>query len=83
MSTVRGKFRLHTVTQVKWNAGESDIKTLEFSPVIGPGNETWAKATPGGKLTMTITNAAALDLLKLGSDYWLDLTEVEAVSSTS
>lgn len=77
MATVRGKFRLTKQTQIKWTPGDSDIKTLTFTALGGPGNEEWSKATPNGSLEMTITNPAALDLLKLGTAYYLDLTEAE------
>lgn len=76
MTTVRGKFRLSTVTQTKWEPGASDVKTFTLNAVGGPDNAEWSKATPQGKLEMTITNPAALDLLKIGTEYYLDLTEI-------
>jgi hypothetical protein len=45
-----------------------------LQPVAGPGNETWSKWTPSGKLEMTITNPEAVAQFEVGKDYFVDFT---------
>lgn len=72
---VRGKFVLVSMTQ---SAG-STARSLKFTPQYDPNlpeDQKYAKATPSGELTMYVDNPPALEQLKLGKAYYLDLTEV-------
>jgi hypothetical protein len=40
-------------------------------------NASWSKATPNGRLTMGITNPAAIDTFDLGKFYYLDFTPAD------
>ena len=71
--SVRAKFRLQSI---KENAGYS-AKTLEFCPQYDtsiPEDQRFAKATPSGRFEMTVDNPAALEQLKLGDEYYFDIT---------
>lgn len=71
---VRGKFML---TSIGINYGTS--RNVEFTPQYDPNlpeDQKFCKATPSGKLTMLVDNDAALSQLKLGQQYYLDLTPV-------
>jgi hypothetical protein len=41
----------------------------------GKGNESWSKYTPSGSIEMTITNEAALEVLKPGKTFLLTFEE--------
>jgi hypothetical protein len=60
------KFKVQSVTTY-----EGGSETVELSAVHGPGNETWSKFTPSGKLSITISNPDAVGQLKVGASYLL------------
>lgn len=71
---VRCKFVCNSVTDY----GSS--RSVELSAVYGvdgSDNSSWSKATPVGKLTMSITNEAAFTQFTLGKSYFIDINEVE------
>lgn len=74
--SLRAKFRCQSV---KRDASENEY--VELSAVSGPGNETWSKWTPSGGLTMMISNPDAQGQCKPGTDYFLDITEVEVATT--
>lgn len=66
--TVRAKF----TCLAKSDSGVS------FQPVTsGPGNESWSKWTPSGRLDMHITNPDALAQFEAGKSYFLDFTPAD------
>lgn len=75
---VRAKF---TVTEVKHihSFGTHNIAEVTLIPVWGngEGNKEWSEATPQGKLTMLITNPAAIEAFELGKAYFLDFTPAD------
>jgi len=79
---VRAKFRLTSVKESKWNPAP-EVKAsveLRFDAVYDDGieeNQRFSKATPSGCLTMQVDNPAALEQMKLGQAYYLDMTPAE------
>ena len=71
--TVRAKFCVTTISQVSWNTTVREI-TLEprYDESI-PEDERFSRYTPSGKLTMTVTNPAVIEALKIGQFYYLEL----------
>ena len=75
---IRGRFTLQS-TEEHAAAGEGECHiNVRFTAVTATDedNKKWSKLTPSGELTMTITNPDARDGLKVGHDYYLDLTKV-------
>jgi hypothetical protein len=40
-------------------------------------NKTFWKYTPGGQITLTITNPAAMEQFEVGKEYYVDFTPAE------
>lgn len=72
LPVIRAKFRCSRVAR-----DEYGNETPEFYADHGPGNEQWAKATPGGNLTMTISNPGAQGFFTPGKSYFLTFTEAQ------
>jgi len=76
---VRAKFRCNTENTKVWNRRVDGAisREYEFSAVYDDGtpeNQRYAKATPVGRLTITVDNPAVV--FDPGKDYYLDLVEV-------
>lgn len=70
---MRAKFQCNTVMKDMYSN-----ETVTLSPVYGKdgtANAEWAKASPSGSLSLTISNPAAQGFLKPGGQYFLDFTE--------
>lgn len=78
MNKVTARFTCQSVKELPASEGSAHLE-VEFCAVWGngKGNESWSKATPNGRLTMTITNPAVVGHFRPGKTYALDLTEVE------
>jgi hypothetical protein len=76
---VRAKFRCNFVAPTHTNDPNATCVRVDMMPVYadGKGNDSWSKATPGGQLTMWITNPAAADAFEPGKEYFLDFTPAE------
>lgn len=74
--SVRAKFRCVETKKSDHGYG-SRQNTVVLRPVSGPGNESWAAATPGGEISMNINNPEALDQFKLGAIYFVDFTPAD------
>jgi hypothetical protein len=85
---MRAKFRCSRVEEIKgtpWRepgapavAEEKMREEVELWAVTGAGaNESWAKATPGGYLRMTIDNPSAWGHFAVGGEYYLDFSASE------
>ena len=76
---IRGRFTLQRIEQHRAYSEGECMCNVEFTAVTADMKDcaSWSKATPSGKLEMTITNPAAMEGLKVGKDYFLDLTPVE------
>lgn len=80
---LKARFTLQMVEQHATHKGAEDQDqchvNAKFTAVTSNMEDcaSWSKWTPSGELTMTITNPAALDVLHVGKDYFLDITPVE------
>lgn len=71
---MRAKFYVNTITTY---AGYVGVK-VELSPVMNDSqeNKKFWKATPNGKLELSITHPDAAKYFEVGKEYYLDFTEV-------
>lgn len=68
---VRAKFFVHETRQNTYGGG------VTLNVVCrGEDNKQWASATPSGQITMTIRNELALDVFKVGREFYVDFTPV-------
>lgn len=76
---VRAKFLCTSIRHLYTGANSDRPAIVELSAVWGDGkgNESWSKATPQGKVEMTITNPGAIDAFELGKSYFMDFTPAE------
>lgn len=78
---VRAKFRVVEVSKSTDITGSGECSKIRLQAVYGAGNDDankeWSKWTPSGELSMQITNPAAVDALKLGVCYYLDISPAE------
>lgn len=74
---IRAKFQCQAVTQNCWS---TEAKTYRFQAVYDQGlaeeDRSFAKATPSGTLEIQVDNPNAQ--FKIGANYYLDFTPVEA-----
>lgn len=79
---IRAKFHCQGVK--KYHVGKNSDgspkfgEEVELSAVYGDENKPWSEYTPSGRLTMSITNPAAIGKFEPGKDYFLDLSAVVA-----
>jgi hypothetical protein len=66
------KFKCNAVT--KYESGQEQVS---FQAAYGPGNESWAKATPSGEIKMSISNPEACGKFEPGKSYLLNFTLAE------
>lgn len=79
MSAMRAKVKLN---HIQPNQGS---ETLTFNPVSKTSydnsgldeDNTFAKYTPGGQLTITVANPALLGQFKVGEMYYVDFSKAE------
>ena len=74
-SAVRGKFRVDEVTRRAWNPQAAEV-TLSAVYTGNAEDNTFAEATPSGKISMTITNIDAVDKLPIGAYFYVDFIPV-------
>jgi hypothetical protein len=75
--TIRCKFKVDSITRTMH--GPEEMRSVSMSPVYGDGkpdseNSKFWKWTPSGLLRFDTVNAAAADGLKLGGEYYIDIT---------
>lgn len=72
--SIRAKFRCFYA----YRSQDEKTETVQLHAVYSSDptdpNYTWSAATPGGNLTMTISNPAAFGKFEQGKDYLLDFT---------
>ena len=73
LKTIKAKFRVNFV-----QTGQG-AETIFAHPVYGGSdeNKSFSLATPSGTLSLTITNPAAMGVLKNGQEFYLDFTPIE------
>lgn len=78
--TVRCKMRVVSKTDYAGNslADTPLSSSVKLHAVTDKRNEGWSKYTPSGSLELNISNPAAMDQLKLGACYYVDISEVVA-----
>ena len=73
---VRGKFRVVQITRNHWNKTHAQVELdAQYDPTI-PEDRKFAEATPSGKISMYISNPAAIEKLELGKAYYVDFVPV-------
>ena len=75
---VRAKFRVTKVTTTCMGNNAPDTSEVTLSAAGGAPNETWAKWTPSGSITMTINNPAALAAFVVGDFVFVDFSPAPA-----
>ena len=70
---VRAKMSVNEIVVTSWS------EAVKLSPVCGGTNSaednSFSKATPGGKLELTVDNPAVKGFFKPGRKYYVDITE--------
>jgi hypothetical protein len=75
---MRCKFQLTSIKRNSWDSGqgvEAEFSTVYDSSI--PEDQRFHQATPSGKLQALINNPNAIEQLKLGKYYYVDITLVE------
>ena len=78
---VRAKFWVKSVQHHHNHDPKAVCAEVELAPCYGtyPGgdseeNKSFAKYTPAGEISLTITNPAAIEAFELGKAYYIDFT---------
>lgn len=78
---VRAKFYVTSILHHHVGSPDKVCAEVKLAPVYGDDNKPWSEATPQGQITMTITmtitNAAAIDAFELGKKYFVDFAPAE------
>jgi hypothetical protein len=76
--SVSARFKCAEIKHVDVGPAAS-CATITFQAAYGDGkgNESWSKATPSGKLEMTVTNPAAIEAFRVGKTFQLEFTPVD------
>jgi hypothetical protein len=74
---VRAKFWVQNINHHHVSAPGEVFATLTMAPVYDDKNKDWSKATPQGKIEMSITNPGAIEQFELGKQYYVDFTPAE------
>lgn len=87
MTTMRAKMRLNAITNRYRSTEDSPVtqETLEFSAVAAKSypadgsdeDNTYAKFSPSGVLSLTVANPALIGKFDVGQRYYLDFTPAE------
>lgn len=86
MTTMRAKFQIYSVASNLDHTGEKGSETLGMNPVCKSGayppdgldeDNTFAKWSPSGNLSLTITNPALWGQFKPGQKFYLDFSPAE------
>lgn len=69
--TVRAKFRCDHINK----ADDDSYRTVNLFAVTddSPENKSWSKYTPGGQLSMHISNPEAFSQFEAGKEYYIDI----------
>jgi hypothetical protein len=82
MAIIRAKFRLTEIKKTtNWAGTVHETDAVALYAVMDAANKSWSQWTPYGQLDMTINNPDALNKLKIGQTYFVDLTEAPATEA--
>lgn len=72
---VRAKFFCQSIQK----AEDDSYLTINMSPVTAETeeNKAWSQYTPGGQLTMHVSNPAAFEQFEQGKEYFIDIQPVQ------
>ena len=73
---MRAKFYVNSVTDFEGGTKQAQLRAVYDDG--HPENNQFAKATPGGELSISIDNPAAQDFFVPGQAYYLDFTKAPA-----
>jgi len=73
---VRCKFNCDAIIDIPGSTAKQFVFLAAWDSSI-PENERFLKMTPTGKLEVTIDNPVALDEIRPGSSYYLDLSRAD------
>lgn len=85
MTAMRAKMRINSVKKNEDAEGKTTQETLSFSCVAASNypedgsdeNNTFAKLSPSGSLSLTVANPALFGKFDEGEEYYLDFTRAE------
>jgi hypothetical protein len=77
---VRAKFRVTKIAEWCYGGGKEITLAPQYDTSI-PEDQRYAKATPSGEIYMQVDNPAALEVLSLGTYFYVDFTPIEAEKS--
>lgn len=76
MTTVRAKFIVSSITDNGTSSPKGVRLSAQYDMSI-PEDRRFQKATPWGEINLHIDNPAAVEQLKIGKGYYIDMTPVE------
>ena len=77
---VRAKFWVTDIKHLETGSPNEVCASIQLQPVYNngdPGNASWSKYTPSGKLEMSVTNPSAIDAFEMGKPYYIDFTPAD------
>ena len=77
---VRAKFKVQSRVTADYGPHSTPQTTVALAPQYDPAlkeDQSYAKATPSGSLSMVVDNPAALAEFAVGRVFYLDFTPVE------
>lgn len=80
MQQVRAKMKVTSVTlSENWVQGEPPLVSVVLNPVMGNSeeNKKFWKASPSGKVELSILNSEASKQFIIGKEYYVDFTLAE------
>ena len=75
--TVRAKFWVSNINHHHVQAPGEVFATVTLAPVYDDKNAQWSKATPQGKIELSITVPEAVAQFELGKQYFVDLSPAD------
>lgn len=78
VTTIRAKFTVAEIRRYSWDQGRSAEVILQpqYDQTI-PEDRRFCEATPSGKFAMRVDNPRALEELRLGRVFYIDMVPVE------
>ena len=83
-AALRCKLRVNSVKHLVDSHGDTTAEEIELNAVYGDAgteNAQWSKYTPSASFKMHISNPNAFGVLKVGGEYYVDITPVPAADA--